>query len=160
MRLSLRKMRKSFCLSHWSFPLHLFPSVSHWVHSCVTWVNSNWDTPAPTHTHTEAPSVSHAQARLWMFFCLPLCTPPPPPSMCTAGQSFANKPAHARSALSAWSGFNWMTGVPLTAAVGFIQTLRCSHRLQQVPPLSMKANPLSPARWHWLRSHGVIGGQR
>lgn len=100
-------------------------------------------------SHIQALSVSHTQPQMLalahVFFVYPFVRQHPLP-VCTAGQSLANKPVQARSALSApRSGFNWMTGVPLTAAVGVIQTPRRSHRLQQVPPLSIKVNPLSPA---------------
>lgn len=54
--------------------------------------------------------------------------------------------ARARPALSARSGFNWTTGALRSAAVGVIQTQKGSHRLQPAPPLSIKADPLSPAR--------------
>lgn len=55
----------------------------------------------------------------------------------------------ARLALSARSGFNWLMGTLLTLTVSVIQTQSRSHRLQQVSPLSIKANPLSPVRWRW-----------
>lgn len=59
---------------------------------------------------------------------------------------------HTRShahvpASSALSGFNWMMGTLPTLAAGVIQTQSRSHRLQQVPPLRIRANPLSPVRW-------------
>lgn len=47
----------------------------------------------------------------------------------------------ARLAPSARSGFNWMIGALLACAVSVVQTLSRSHRLQQAPPLSIKANP-------------------
>lgn len=56
---------------------------------------------------------------------------------------------HARLALSVRSGFNWMIDALLTLTVSVIQTLGRSHRLQQAPPLRIKANLLSPARWRW-----------
>lgn len=72
-----------------------------------------------------------------LCFCLPLC------------MSIAYVLAHARLASSAQSGFNWLIGTLLTLAVSVVQTQSCSHRLQQVPPLSNKANPLSPVGWRW-----------
>lgn len=55
-------------------------------------------------------------------------------------------PAPARPTLSARSGFNWMIGTLRTLNVSVIQTLSRSHRLLQAPPLSFKANPLSPVK--------------
>lgn len=141
------------------------PSVSHtkvflfiFFRLCLTEFTAVWPestatgTPCPhshIHTHKGSVCLSHTSTDACTCACFLVypCVRSPP--MCTAGQSLANKPAHARLALSARSGFNWMTDVPLTAAVGVIQTPRRSHRLQQVPPLSIKANPLSPARWQW-----------
>lgn len=71
--------------------------------------------------------------------------------------------AHARLAQSAWSGFNWMISTLLACAVSVVQTLSRSHRLQQAPPLSIKANPSVTCEMttgQWLSSHGVTGGHR
>lgn len=62
------------------------------------------------------------------------------------GHTFAHVHAHAHLASSAQSGFNWMIGTLLTLVVSVIQTLSRSHRLQQAPLLSIKANHVSPAR--------------
>lgn len=74
-------------------------------------------------------------------FVMPVCM-----SMRAVRHTLAYVDSHARLALSAQSGFNWMIGTLLTIAVGVIQTQNRSHRLQQALPLSIKANPLSPAR--------------
>lgn len=66
--------------------------------------------------------------------------------VCAVGHTLACVHVHARTASSARSGFNWMIGTLLTLTVSVIQTLNCSHSLQQTPLLCIKASPLSPAR--------------
>lgn len=77
---------------------------------------------------------------LCVFVCL---------CVCWCVQLATRLHTHARLALSAQSGFNWMIGTLLALTVSVIQTLSRSHRLQQASPLSIKANPLSPARLWW-----------
>lgn len=79
-----------------------------------------------------------------LVFCLPVCM-----LMNPVGHTFAYVHTRARMALSARSGFNWMMDTLLTLTVSVIQTLNRSHRLQQASPLSIKANPLSPATRRW-----------
>lgn len=81
---------------------------------------------------------------LLVFFCSPVCM-----LARVVGHTLAYVHAYARPASSARSGFNRMIGTLLTLAVGVIQTLSRSHRLQQAPLLRIKANHLSPARWWW-----------
>lgn len=123
--------------------LHIFSSrVSGWACSCVTQVTNNWDNTGGNWALDEpSPDACYCA---FLCFRSPVCMP-----MRTVGHTLAYVQAHARLASSARSGFNWLISTLLTLTVSVVQTLSRSHRLQQAPPLSIKANPLSPARWRW-----------
>lgn len=123
--------------------LHLFPSMR------LAELAAVWPKSPATGTTLEGagPSTNRPPVRVCVFACVLVCA-------CVRwcvqlATRLHTCFTHARLASSAWSGLDWMMGTLLALAVSVIQTPNRSHRLQQAPPLSIKANPLSPARWRW-----------